>query len=684
MVALPREPSPTCRSAKRRAAGLRSAIIALLLHGAPSSANEGEPQGAGPTSDSMPVEEMVVVAEPRPPMDVLAGASTTRIDVNAGLIEGARIEDLLATVPGVQIRRLGGAGGAVEISIRGSSPQQVPIFLDGIRIESGLTSRSDLSAICLDVVEEIQVTRGAGAARVGSGGIGGLVNLVSSPAKEKPETRVRIGGGNYGTVEGSVRHSRKFANWDVSLAYCGLHTDGDFKYQRARNSTGGGSSPIERRKNNDADRHTTLTQVGRSFENLRVEFTQLFGHLDRGSPGAERNTTRLADERDTSVLTVGRLNNRPDEDAVFDWTATLAHRIEFNRFRDPVPYLGRFSAINSRSTFQSVTPRLRFAGAVDRFGASHDFSLLAEGRFDQRGSNEAKTKSRAGGAIRAEGTSHWLKDRLRFSPSLRLERFEGLDLEWIPALFLEADVAEGVRFSVSGSRSYRAPSFEELYLPDKGFERGNEDLAPEEAWNFEAGLRIESPFEAAWLDGHVEFVYFLSKLDESIAFEQISTNIFAYVNVGESRTRGHELTVSWRPHDWARLSASRTVTATRRDSNNRNVAGIAVSQIDGRLELGPRDRLRVVGEVHYIGRLPLNSGGTAWLPSRVSFDASVATDLSRWPDWLKLSQSSALPSLPDSLWLTLRARNLSNAAIRDTRAFPRPGRNFSFALEGKF
>ncbi|MGY8738480.1 MAG: TonB-dependent receptor plug domain-containing protein, partial [bacterium] len=145
-----------------------SAIAAMLVLGPPATAAEN--------SISLP-EEMLVVGDPNTAMDVLAGATTTRIDAGVRLLEGVGLDDLLAEVPGVQIRRFGGTGEPFEISIRGSSPQQVPVFLDGVRIESALTSRSDLSVLCLDVLDEIQVTRGPGAARSGSGAIGGVVNL---------------------------------------------------------------------------------------------------------------------------------------------------------------------------------------------------------------------------------------------------------------------------------------------------------------------------------------------------------------------------------------------------------------------------------------------------------------------------------------------------------------------------
>ena len=167
----------------------------MLLASTAWGAGAGNPRVPPPQGAA--VEEMVVVGDARPEMDVLAGATTTRIETDLGLIEGAQIDDLLAQVPGVQVRRFGGVGERFEISIRGSTPEQVPVFLDGVRLDSSLTGRSDLSTICLDVLEEIQVTRGAGAARSGTGAIGGVINLVSRRAPTDPETRLRVSGGNF-------------------------------------------------------------------------------------------------------------------------------------------------------------------------------------------------------------------------------------------------------------------------------------------------------------------------------------------------------------------------------------------------------------------------------------------------------------------------------------------------------
>ncbi len=648
-----------------------ASVLVALLGAAASSALAAE-DAAG--REAPPVEEMVVFGEQRSGPDVLAGATTSVLSADEGLLEGARIDDLLSDVPGVQIRSFGGAGEPFEISIRGSRPQQVPVFLDGVRIESTLTSRTDLSALCLDVLDEIQVTRGAGAARAGSGAIGGVVNLVSRPARDEPETKLRFSGGHFETFEGSVRHARRLGAWGLSLAYCGFGTEGDFEYQRASTSTGGGANPVERRRNNDAERHTGLVRAEREIGAVRLGLTQLATHLERGTPGQELNPRLEARDEHWALLSIARLD-APLE-GVPDGHAELvvAHQHERDDFEDPVPQLG-FGAIDTETTSDTLTPRLTASGTFDALGADLEASLLLEGRLDTVASNEANRRSRAGGAVRLEATAHWLSDRLRVSPSLRVERYQGLDTEWIPGLFVEAEATDWLLVKGSASRSYRAPAFGELYLPDRGFERGNENLDAESAWNFEIGAVVKSPFASPLLDFEIEATYFAGEIDDSIVFTRISPFTSSFVNTGRAETRGHEVIVRWRPHEWVRMSAARTVTDSRDKASDTPLPGVARSQIDARVEIGPRDRFKLLGELQYTGDIYTSPGGLAKLDSRVLYDASAGIDLAR---------IDAIP-LPDrlrSLWLVVRGRNLGNIATRDAAFFPRPGRNVMVSIEG--
>lgn len=672
-------PLPSTRPLRRlRRRGVAFACVpianAIMTFAAVAEREEG-------TEAAEAVEEMVVIGDPRPIMDVLAGASTTRIEIDERLLDGARIDDLLAEVPGVQIRRFGGAGEQFEISIRGSRPEQVPVFLDGFRLDTSLTGRSDLSTLCLDVLEEIQVTRGAGAARSGSGAIGGVVNLTSRRPGKVPETRIRAGAGSFGTFEGSLRHARRIGAWDLSLGYCGFRTEGDFEFQQIGSFTGDqqtGASPLLRRINNEAERHTGLAQIGRRVGRGRARLTQLVSGLERGAPGLtlpeqrpsaeEENLSTLsglAFEHPLKTLPGGRID------------LGLSHRFERNVFTDPAEPPSVLDPIETRTEVQAIVGSASLRSRGEAIGGRHSLTLLAESRFDTRESNEARRESRSSIAARVELESRWWQDRVTLTPSIRAERYSGLDLEWLPSFAIRIAPIEVLVLRGSISRSYRAPSFQELYLPEKGFEAGNEDLRPEEAWSFEAGGTISSPFASPWLDFEIDAIYFGSEIDESIVFQLISPTRRSFVNIGRADTRGYELSLRWRPHEWIRVTASRTVTRARLESTGCPIAGIADSQTDGRLELGPRERFKLVGEIHYSGQIHLDSGCAALLPSRISYDASASVDLTELP-------IPAFSRLGKALWLSIRGRNLGNETQYDTGALPRPGRNFSVALESVF
>ena len=366
----------------------RTAVAPEARAADPVDAADGTENPANP---ARPIEEVVVHGDTQPSMDVLAGATATRIETDTRLVEGQQLADVLADVPGVQVRRFGGVGERFEISIRGSRPEQVPVFLDGVRLDTSLTGSSDLSALCLDVLQEVQVVRGPGAARAGTGAIGGVVNLVSRKPTAVPETRLRLSGGNFESVEGSLRHARQIGDWGLSLAYCGFHTQGDFRFQQARRVIDGvpvGNAPTIERINNESDRHTAIAHVERTFGEGELRVTQLVTHLERGVPGSEFDQRPNSEERDISSLTSVTFDtplvSLPGTSLDFG----LSHRFEGDDYRDPDAFIGG-DPIDTETDVQNLTARSGARYERDLLAGHHRFSLLGEGRFDERSSNAA-------------------------------------------------------------------------------------------------------------------------------------------------------------------------------------------------------------------------------------------------------------------------------------------------------
>jgi outer membrane cobalamin receptor len=96
------------------------------------------------------------------------------------------VEDVLRTVPGVEVRRAGSIGKLSNISIRGANANQVQVLVDGVRVKSPTTGQADLSDISPDLIERIEVIRGPQSTLYGADAIGGVVNIITKKGTGGP------------------------------------------------------------------------------------------------------------------------------------------------------------------------------------------------------------------------------------------------------------------------------------------------------------------------------------------------------------------------------------------------------------------------------------------------------------------------------------------------------------------
>ena len=109
------------------------------------------------------------------------------------------VDEALRNVPGVEIRRSGSYGKTSSISIRGANANQVQVLVDGLRVKSPTLGQVDLSDISPDLIERIEVIRGAQSTLYGADAIGGVVNII---------TRKGTGGPFQATVQQEDRQLR--------------------------------------------------------------------------------------------------------------------------------------------------------------------------------------------------------------------------------------------------------------------------------------------------------------------------------------------------------------------------------------------------------------------------------------------------------------------------------------------
>jgi outer membrane cobalamin receptor len=649
-------------------------VVLLGLLGLPVRAQP--PQGELPQSETSPelrrrVPEITVAAErlPQSAEDPTAFRSVIELEKYRG--EAQHIEDLLAEAVGVQVRRFGGDAERSEVSIRGSTSSQVVILLDGVRLNSAQSGSVDLSTIPLDLLERIEITRGGGSARVGSDAVGGVIRLVSRRPGGATRTRLHAGAAS-----------------EYALGYQGFKTDGDYDFQRPTVEIGGVEivpSPQQvERVNNRSEQHALLVNLGRAFgDTFYASLLDQVFFVSRGQPGLDSGTgatagQRLrAHERRTRNIASLRLEATALGPLALEAETNLFHRYEKTEFEDPDPSLGGAfgDTIDTRDENQAFGWQTRLGHRISTAALSVRTGLELDLRLDTLDSNEFEDRERGTLGLLLREELGWFEERLRLVPALRYERTRDFDDRWIPRVGAVFEPWSWLRLKASWERSYRIPSLDELFLPDKGFLRGNPRLQPEEAVNVDAGVELAFDGWGLLRRARVQAVWFRHRIENSIVFALINPFTVAPINTGRADQRGYELAAEVVLGSWLQLAANGTWLDARFEASREPLPGRPDREVSFRAVIEPPSSpFKLVGEVHYTDRLPVSRGGNVFLESRTVYDASLGVNLAR------RARFAPLRAL-DELWLVLEARNLGDRGVRDARFFPQPGRQLAFRIE---
>ena len=147
----------------------------------------------------------------------------TRADLDRLSPIDPSITQALATLPGVTISQNGGPGSSAGVSIRGSSANQVAVFIDGVRVGSATTGQAEWADLPTAAFDRVEVISGPAAASFGADAMGGVVQLFTNHASNQPnQTTVSAGGGSNKTFDTQIRTSGSISSTGPLAALSGL------------------------------------------------------------------------------------------------------------------------------------------------------------------------------------------------------------------------------------------------------------------------------------------------------------------------------------------------------------------------------------------------------------------------------------------------------------------------------
>jgi iron complex outermembrane receptor protein len=661
-------------------------LAASLPGGCWSPAAGADETPAAPESRDgprLPVETIEVRDRPDDPLilDPTAFATVLRADEFAHRI--VTLADLLRETVGVQVRDLGSE--FATVSIRGSSAEQVVVYLDGVPLNRALGGGVNLADLPLAQVESIAVYRGFTPAGLPAASIGGAVMIRTRRPGSAPAASLYLQGGSFGGAEagGSLAAARGRA--DLALAFDAGRSAGDYAFfddnATPHDATDDGRS---RRINNDFARgHLTGSASFRLARGARLGFTADLLRREQGVPGkdaAQNPRARYAAWRgllradlEAPGLLGGRLLARA--------AADLTHHAEAyenpdlrDETRTRIGSAGQEAGLTFLAS-RRVALSLLLAHRVESAALRKEFT-------DQP--DDLGTARRRDLVATLEAPIALAADRVLLNPSVRLERWSG-DFTPGPGTAMPPDALDredgratakigfrarlGERLALKGNagRFYRIPDFIELF-GYSGAVRGNPALLPEHGRSLDLGLEASLARDGRLLRrARLSATVFETLAEDLILFVPRSQFSVVAENFGRARIRGAEidlfLGIGRRLTGGLNATLQRAVNESGDPNTGRLLPGRPSREagVSAGLALG---RGRLFYGFTYVGRNftdPANTDSIA-LPARYLHDLGYRLDLR------------------DGREAVFEVKNIGDDLIYDVAGYPLPGRSFQARL----
>lgn len=497
----------TLFSAAIRSAGILClSSIPVLIHAAENDADTGI------VSDE-PLEIIITAGRKAQTIDETLAPVTviTRQDIER--YQATEIADVLRRVPSINIANTGGTGKVTSVFMRGTSNKQLLVLVDGIKIGSATLGETSFHHIPLDQVERIEVVRGPRSSLYGSEAIGGVVQIFTHKGQKGFNPSVKIAAGSHNTQRISTNLSSGTDNSWFNINAGSEKTDG---FDSCYSATTGCFTSTE--TDNDGYRRESIAlNAGHRFNNgMKAELSAQHSKGHNEFDGSFQNQANFLQQAISTKLS-GNITSNMN----FVFTAGQSRDYSDN-FKDNV-YASTF---NTRRNTLSLLSTIQTSPNGE----------LTVGIDQQKDNVESSTaydiSSRKNDGIFANYTHRFNQTDLEVA--LRQDDNEQFGTYNTGSMAVGHELDNGLKIKASHGKSFRAPTFNELYFP--GF--GNTALTPENSRNTEVGLSKD------WENGSWAVNAFHNEINDLIGGFPVSNT------TGETRIRGFEGEVTTRVGQW--------------------------------------------------------------------------------------------------------------------------------------
>ena len=163
-------------------------------------------------ADSTPGETIIVTATRTeiPLSDAIVPVTViSREDIELSL--ATDLAELLRFQAGIDIGRNGGPGQATSVFMRGTESNHTLVMIDGVRMNPGTLGGAAVQHIAPEMIERIEIVKGARSALFGTDAIGGVINIITRRA-ESAYFETGLGAGSFDSRSGVLSGGNRGEN----------------------------------------------------------------------------------------------------------------------------------------------------------------------------------------------------------------------------------------------------------------------------------------------------------------------------------------------------------------------------------------------------------------------------------------------------------------------------------------
>lgn len=434
-------------------------------------------------------------------------------------------------------------GSLTSIAIRGFRTEthgndlqgHVLVLLDGRRAGTG-----NLAKILTSNIERIEIIRGPGAVQYGSGGVGGVVNIITRRGRDNSLT-VEAGAGSFDEYEGGFAATALHKGFDFAGALTG-QSMGDYE-------TGGGRTYV----NTGVDARSALSiNTGYSFagaNRLGATYTGFSADED-GNPGYI-DTPDADDYTDKDNYSLDLRYDGRVESGARQWLARFFFGKDENNW--VYPMASNPDGWDDGSTANNTTDQQGAQAQVsDSFGPATLTAGLDWVRYEVENTWTPEATEYANPAVFLLGKGGFLADRLIVTAGLRhdwysveVTRPTGRDEDenhLTPSVGLAWGVSDALKLRTQYAEGFVMPSADQLAADywNWGIRTvGNPELRPEKSKTVDGGV----DYAAAGLAGSLTL--FTTDFEDKITNYILADGSSSWTNQGSATLSGLEAEVSY-------------------------------------------------------------------------------------------------------------------------------------------